>query len=334
MSAVAAALLQFNLAALPPDLLMADIGKATIMLRVGAIGTPGAIDVHPVVAPSSWSEARVSSVHRGPRIGASTPVASGSQHIMLDVTSLVKQWIGARGNKAPNLGLMIVPSAEAPATTVEFESRERGLFSPLLDVTLFLTRGSVMLHGNGMPSNDLGEDGDMYLEAIGQQIVGPKANGVWPQTFAALAGPKGDKGEAGEVGAAGVAGPVGAAGNTGPQGLVGAVGAAGAEGPGGVAGATGPAGTAGANGATGPQGPAGASGSSAFQITHRSAPISTLTTTILCQSGEVAMGGGVTGNTYTYLQASGPVNNNGWTVTFDWYPSSSTIWVICMSTGV
>jgi len=63
-------------------------------------------------------------------------------------------------------------------------------------------KGSTLLTGIGAPSNQLGEDGDTYIDKNGAVIYGPKKSGIWGN-------------------GTGFGGPVGSQGPTGPAGGVG-----------------------------------------------------------------------------------------------------------------
>lgn len=88
-------------------------------------------------------------------------------------------------------------------------------------------------------------------------------------------------------------GATGATGATGPQGPRGANDATGATGPQGPQGPQGPRGPKGDTGATGPQGPAGTFGSVTVRSTPGTIPSGAqVATTVTCNPGEVAVGGG------------------------------------------
>lgn len=74
-----------------------------------------------------------------------------------------------------------------------------------------------LLHGSGAPSNDIGTDGDSYMNDDNGYFYGPKANGLWPSGYS-LKGNTGDRGLDGAPGDPGPAGPKGADGAAGPQG--------------------------------------------------------------------------------------------------------------------
>jgi len=148
---------------------------------------------------------------------------------------------------------------------------------------------NTILNGKGAPLNNLGIDGDFYLDTRSLQIYGPKKTGKWPlpqslqgpagvpgvdgkngsegktiSNASSVAGPtgaQGEKGEKGDKGEPGVPGASGAQGPAGAKGETGATGPQGATGPsGGGGGTTGPQGQAGAKGDTGATGATGAQG--------------------------------------------------------------------------
>lgn len=127
--------------------------------------------------------------------------------------------------------------------------------------------GTRWLAGYGAPADDIGLDGDFYIDQSVPAWWGPKTAGTWassgPHVLVGAPGPKGDTGPAGPQGEPGPQGPQGLIGNQGlmgPQGLQGETGPkgdAGDTGPAGPQGDEGPQGPQGIQGDTGPQGPAG-----------------------------------------------------------------------------
>jgi hypothetical protein len=132
---------------------------------------------------------------------------------------------------------------------------------------------NTILSGVGIPSKNVGINGDFYIDTKNANLYGPKTNGLWKLTTSLRAlpskagptvpGATGTTGATGSAGASGVIGPRGLPGATGERGATGPSGATGSNGlPGtagtnglpGTAGAPGTAGTAGATGATGPAG--------------------------------------------------------------------------------
>jgi hypothetical protein len=162
---------------------------------------------------------------------------------------------------------------------------------------------NTVLNGKGAPSNNLGINGDFYIDTRSLLISGPKVGGKWPiarslqgangtngtdgrngndaknvSTASNVAGPSGPQGERGEKGVDGVAGANGAAGSAGAAGSTGPAGATGPAGSGstGAQGAAGSNGSAGATGLTGSRGETGTVGPS--EVTDTSIPSWTLQT--------------------------------------------------------
>ena len=150
-------------------------------------------------------------------------------------------------------------------------------------------------------------------------------------------------GQIGPVGPAGPEGPAGAAGAEGPRGETGAQGEAGATGGTGPAGPQGPAGPAGEDGVDGADGANGATNvvirhSSDVNIQHSTV----VTTSVDCNGGERAVGGGGTNNGTAgiHLKQSNPTpatqgaTPTGWSVTYEnlsGVPGSIRAWVVCSS---
>ena len=97
---------------------------------------------------------------------------------------------------------------------------------------------NTILNGKGAPKNNIGVDGDFYIDTRSLLIYGPKKKGKWP-TPQNLQGPIGPAGSDGKNGSDGKT--ITTSVSTGSQG-------------------TGPVGPRGAEGAVGPAGPAGAPG--------------------------------------------------------------------------
>jgi hypothetical protein len=95
--------------------------------------------------------------------------------------------------------------------------------------------GKTVLNGLSNPSNQLGYDGDFYVNTNTLNIFGPKTAGNWGDSTPLT-------GADGAPGADGSAGPAGLTGATGPTGSAGPAGATGPQGPTGATGAQGPTG--------------------------------------------------------------------------------------------
>lgn len=113
------------------------------------------------------------------------------------------------------------------------------------------TIGNTIHNGNGVPSTEVGNIGDFYLDIAGVDLYGPKTTLGWPQSFVSLIGPQGEPGPIG---------PVGPSGNNGADGQDGATGPAGPPGRDGENGQNGAPGAQGAAGPVGPPGPSGKDG--------------------------------------------------------------------------
>ena len=82
--------------------------------------------------------------------------------------------------------------------------------------------------GNGVPDNQMGEDGDFYVDLYNGAIY-KKNTEYWEFQFSTV-GPKGAKGDIGVPGPTGPQGPKGPKGDTGETGARGATGSTGADG--------------------------------------------------------------------------------------------------------
>ena len=130
---------------------------------------------------------------------------------------------------------------------------------------------NTILSGSGLPTRNLGIDGDFYIDTKNANLYGPKTKGIWKIATSLRTptsqdlvmatngadGVRGATGSTGSTGARGENGATGAKGEMGAAGLVGATGAPGLNGVNGTAGLkgeTGMQGLIGANGLTGVQG--------------------------------------------------------------------------------
>ena len=57
--------------------------------------------------------------------------------------------------------------------------------------------GNTILSGEGAPANNLGDDGDFYIDTLAGLLLGPKVGGVWPTTGIDLVGMDGMQGDTG-----------------------------------------------------------------------------------------------------------------------------------------
>ena len=221
----ATALMQFDLSTLPPAVTSAKLVKASLLLWVNRVGTPGTLELQTVL--SAWSEAAVSAstapVLSGPGSGTLVAVGAAGQFVAIDVTAQVKGWIN---NPGSNFGLALTPALQAPTSVAFFDSKENTATGHVARLDLTLAD-----QGPAGPQGATGASG----------ASGPQG----------ATGPAGAVGAVGPRGQTGATGATGAQGNSGPQGLPGATGATGAAGPQGVPGATGPQGVQGVAGPSG-----------------------------------------------------------------------------------
>jgi Collagen triple helix repeat (20 copies) len=196
------ALLQFDLSSLPAGTTAGQIASATLRVYVNRIYTPGAFSMLPVTSP--WSEAGVTSA-TAPTLGAavaSFSITQGYIYVAVDVTALVKGWVGTPSS---NDGIAI--TASGASVVLDSKENDQTGHPAQLDITLSGPQG---------PAGPIGLSGP----------AGPT-------------GSQGIQGPAGPSGTTGATGPAGPTGPQGPMGLIGATGATGAAGPGGPSGATG-----------------------------------------------------------------------------------------------
>jgi hypothetical protein len=248
--------LKFKLSStLPANTPGPDVARATIKLYLGAVKSPGEVDVYQL--SSNWSEKTIATAP--PSLGAilqgGIPVQSDQEgrFLVIDVTSAVQQWLGTDGLGAggvPNYGVALV-AREGASLSLDSKENSQTSHEPRLNIQMSKSAG---------PQGPQGPEGD-------KGDTGPQG----PQ------GEKGEKGDKGDTGATGPTGPQGPKGDTGatgpqgPQGVKGDTGATGPQGAQGVQGETGvqgPQGTkgdTGATGATGPQGPSGPQGPQGVQ---------------------------------------------------------------------
>lgn len=164
---------------------------------------------------------------------------------------------------------------------------------------------NTILSGVGIPSKNVGINGDFYIDTKNANLYGPKTKGVWKLTTslralpskvgATVPGATGTTGATGSTGASGVIGPRGLPGATGERGATGPSGATGASGPSGLPGAAGTNGLPGAAGATGATGPAGISQSYFVDLGNWS-----LSSTSLLNKSDSSVFGNLSAGSYTF----------------------------------
>ena len=129
--------------------------------------------------------------------------------------------------------------------------------------TVLPISNGVVLTGQGVPLDELGNNGDIFINTLTGDLYGPKDTGSWGAVLGSVTGNGtggGATGATGAQGPVGATGPTGAKGDTGDQGVIGPTGPAGPTGPSGAKGDTGSTGPAGISGATGPAGINGTNG--------------------------------------------------------------------------
>lgn len=178
------ALLRFDLGTLPAGLTAAKLQKASLVLYINRVGTPGAIEAQTVYSP--WTEMGATAASPPTTSGAGSvpavPVSAAGQYLAIDVTAQVRQWITSPGS---NHGFALVPAVSAPATVVFFDSKEN-------TATGHVARLDLSLMDQGA-KGDTGPKGD--TGAAGAQ---------GPQGLTGAPGPKGDTGAQGPQGPSGV----------------------------------------------------------------------------------------------------------------------------------
>ena len=121
---------------------------------------------------------------------------------------------------------------------------------------------NTILSGSGLPTKNLGIDGDFYIDTKNANLYGPKTKGTWkiatslrtPTSQDLVMATNGADGVRGATGSTGSTGAKGDTGATGAKGEIGAAGLFGATGAAGLKGEIGMQGLIGASGLTGPQG--------------------------------------------------------------------------------
>jgi hypothetical protein len=236
-----AALVQFDLTALPAGVMSANIAKATLTLFVNKVGAAGTVNIS--VANGPWTELAVTGTNspvQAAAVASGVPISAAGEYLYVDATAAVQAWLSGTNNN----GFIVTP---AGAVNVAFDSKESTTTSHPASLSITVT--SV---GPAGPTGAIGPMG--FTGAVGATgTQGP--SGVKGATGATgFTGSTGATGAKGATGATGFTGSTGATGATGTQGLIGVTGVKGATG------STGATGTNGTNGALGPQGPTGPAG--------------------------------------------------------------------------
>ncbi len=173
VSATNAAFVKFNFASVFPAGTRADdVSKATVKFYVSKVANAGKLDLYAVAA--DWDE-KTLTANNAPTLGAlaltSQQIGKDAQgnYIVIDITALVKQWLGDGQNALPNYGFALAPhptdantpqlidisldSKENSQTShdallaVQFKKAEPGLQTVTTDATLT---------GDGTVQNPLG----------------------------------------------------------------------------------------------------------------------------------------------------------------------------------
>ena len=173
VSANNAAYVKFNLSAtLKAGAKADDVAKAIVKFYVGKVGTAGKLDLYPIL--QDWDEKTISATNApalGPLALTTPPIGKDAQgnYLVIDVTGLVKQWLGDGLNGLANYGFALAPhqtDAETPQIIdINLDSKENSQTShdALLSVQLENAPGGLQtvstdatLNGDGTTNNPLG----------------------------------------------------------------------------------------------------------------------------------------------------------------------------------
>jgi len=175
------ALIQFDLSSLPAGTTASQIGAASLKLYVNRVNASGVVNVSPV--SSAWSESSVTYATMpslGSTVASFTP-ATAQQFIVIDITSLVQEWVATPSN---NFGIAL--TTNSGDLVLDSKENDETSHAAHLDITV-----------------------------VSQGPVGPQGPDG-PQGPAGAAGSAGAAGAAGAQGPQGPAGPTGATGPAGP----------------------------------------------------------------------------------------------------------------------
>lgn len=212
------------LSSLPPSTAAANVAKATLKLYFSPGIIPvGAIDVYPAASP--WSESTVNPSSppimdtSSPDAVTNIPVGTTNSFLVIDVTSLVKDWLNGSANGGlDNNGLALV--ANTATTYAVFDSKEDIVTShePRLEIVLTNSgpAGPQGLQGNPGPTGPPGSTGPSGIAAtvqVGMVTAGPPGsapavlnggtanaavlNFIIPQGAPGIQGPQGPQGPIG-----------------------------------------------------------------------------------------------------------------------------------------
>ena len=173
VSANNAAYVKFNLlATLKAGTKAEDVSKATVKFYVSKLATAGKLDIYPILA--DWDEKTISA-NNAPTVGTlalTTPqIGKDAQgnYLLIDVTNLVKQWLGDGQNGLPNYGFALAPhqtDADTPQLIdINLDSKENSQTSHDASLSIQLENApgglqtvstDATLTGDGTPNNPLG----------------------------------------------------------------------------------------------------------------------------------------------------------------------------------
>jgi hypothetical protein len=152
-----AALVQFDLSALPSGTTAASVAKATLTVFVNKVGAPGTVDIS--VANGPWSELTVSGTNGAPvpaaAVASGVAIATPADYVFVDATAAVKSWLSGSPS---NNGFIITPAGGG--VNVAFDSKESATTSHPATLAIMLTAsGAVGPTGATGPAGPPGATG-------------------------------------------------------------------------------------------------------------------------------------------------------------------------------
>lgn len=167
-----ASYIKFDLSkAVPSGTKAADVSRAVVKFYVGKVATPGKFDIYPIT--SDWGE-RTISYNNAPSVGAAVATQQigrddQGNYITIDITELVKQWIGNGQTSMPNYGFAMAAHPVDPTTPqlidVTLDSKENSQTSHDGMLAVVMTQPptglttvsrDATLVGDGTPNSPLG----------------------------------------------------------------------------------------------------------------------------------------------------------------------------------